>query len=229
MLDAADNTAIQALIATALAANGGILTKNEFSGTAAMLRGMNDSLTAMKTANPLDALVTAGVLEKKADGTYAAKAVTAAAPAKKEDVPAWQTQIDQLIAQGAAKDKALAASNEAREAGELKSAVVMAFEKAGAMNANRDYVHVLPNVKKATDGTYHTISKDQFGVETPVALDVAFGTFLKGNPELMKASGKPGSGTPAGSPSTGSGSMSTESYMVNRAKNLESGDIKVTF
>jgi hypothetical protein len=62
-----------------------------------------------------------------------------------------------------------------------------------------------------------------------VALDVAFGEFLTGNPELKKAAGKPGSGTPVGSPSTGATPMSTAQYMADRTKNLASGDLKVTF
>ena len=56
-----------------------------------------------------------------------------------------------------------------------------------------------------------------------------FGEFLKGNPELAKPTGRPGSGTPA---NTGNGNttvVSTDSYMANRAKDLASGDIKIIF
>jgi hypothetical protein len=197
MLDAADNTAIHALIATALAENGGVLSKNEFNGTAAIIRQLKEGVDGLRASNPMEALVTAGIVEKRADGTYGPKSAVAA-PLKKDEVPAWQTQIDALVAQGAAKDKALLAATTEREASDMKNAVIAAFTAAGGVNPARDYLHVLPGVKRAADGTYHTITKDQFGVETPIALDVAFGTFLKGNPELAKPTGRPGSGTPAG-------------------------------
>ena len=223
-----NETEIKALFAKLLAETG-VMTKTDMNGTAALIRGLKESVDGMKTVNPMDALVAAGLLTKNADGTYAPKAVTA--PAKKEDaVPAWQTQIDQLVAQGKAKDLALADANTQRAAGELKSAVITAFEKAGAVNASRDYVHVLSAVKRADDGTFHTISKDQFGVESTVGLDVAFGAFLKGNPELAKAAGHAGSGTPTGANITGTpGHVSTESYMSTRTKDLAAGDIKITF
>ena len=59
---------ITALIAKAIA-DGGFMTKTEMNGTAALIRGLKESVDGMKGTNPLDALVTAGLLEKNADGT----------------------------------------------------------------------------------------------------------------------------------------------------------------
>jgi hypothetical protein len=216
---------IKALLATMLA---DYVPREEANKTAAFIRGLKESVDGMHANNPLDTLVTAGLLEKDATGQYKPKAASPV-PAKKDVEPEWQAQIRQMQEQMQAKDRALAAEKTKREESELKSAVIQAFEKAGAVNATRDYVHVLGSVKRGEDGTFHTIKKDEFGVETNVPLDAAFGAFLKSNPELMKAAGHAGSGTPAGAVTGTPGQMSTESYMSTRAKALESGDIKVTF
>lgn len=218
MLDATDTAVVNAAITKAIT-DGAFLSKAEFNGSAAIIRQLKEGQDRMSASNNLDTLVTAGLLEKKADGTYGAKAVlgVAAAPLKKDAVPEWQTQIDELRTQGAAKDKALAAANDAREASDLKNAVITALTTAGAVNPNRDYLHVLPSVKKAPDGTYHTVSKDQFGVETPISLDVSFKTFLGANPELMKASSRPGSGTPAGGVVTVGGITASREQMSDPA------------
>jgi len=186
---------IQALITEALT-NAGFIKQTDMNATAAIIRQLKDKIDGQQ--NPMDALVAAGLLEKKADGTYAPKSQAPAA--QKKDGPQeqpWEAQIRQMQEQMAAKDKALEAEKAKREQSELKSAVISAFEKAGAVNAGRDYVHVLDSVKRAEDGSFHTVKKDQFGVETKVPLDAAFGEFLKSNPELAKATAKPGSGTAA--------------------------------
>jgi hypothetical protein len=224
------DTEIAALVKTTME-SAGYLTKQEFNGTAAMIRQMNETVTGLKAVNPFDSLVTAGILEKKPDGTYGPKSAT---PAKKDEaVPEWQRQIDELRSQGVAKDKALQAERDARAAGELKSAVVAAFGKAGAVNPERDYVHVLPSVVRGEDGTFHTVNKDQFGVETKVPLADAFTAFLKSNPELQRAAGRPGSGTPNGGNGTGGSIVVPRAqlsdpawYQANRAKVI-SGEIQV--
>ena len=59
--------------------------------------------------------------------------------------------------------QALAAQKAKRDEGELKSTVISAFDKAGTVNASRDYVHVLRIVQRAEDGSFHTIKKVVFG------------------------------------------------------------------
>jgi hypothetical protein len=212
-LDAADQATVQAAITKAIT-DGAFLSKAEFNGSAAIIRQLKEGQDAMRTSNPaLETLVTAGVLEKDpVTGMYKAKAT--AAPTTKPDaaVPEWQKQINDLVAQGKAKDTALAAEKTARLDGERKSAVITALTAAGAVNAARDYLHVLPSVVRAEDGTYHTVTKDAYGVETKVPLEAAFKGFLTSNPELARAAGKPGSGTPAG------GSGGTGSITVTRAQ-----------
>lgn len=200
----------------------GFLSKQEFNATAAMIRGLKEAVDGMKGQNPLEALVALGLLEKKDDGTFQPKA-QAPAPAKKDDQePEWRKQIRAMQEQIEAKDRALAAEKKAREEGELKNAVITAFEKAGALNSGRDYIHVLPAVKRDEDGSFFTTKKDQFGVETKVGLDAYLGEFLKASPELAKAQARPGSGTPAAAGGTGENHGPTTN--VNTLASMPVGD-----
>lgn len=205
--------------------SAGFLSKQEFGATAAIIRGLKDSVDGLKSNNPMEALAALGMLEKSADGTYKPK--SAAAPAKKtgEPEPEWQVQLRQMQDQIAAKDRQIEAEKKSREEAELKSAVITAFEKAGAVNASRDYVHVVGQVKRGQDGKFYVPKTNQYGAEEQTALDAAFGEFLKSNPELRKASSHPGSGTPGGIPGGPATSntdvnamaqMSTEAYFAAR-------------
>ena len=69
--------------------------------------------------------------------------------------------------------------------------------KVGAVNAARDYVHVMPSVKRSEDGTFHTTKKDQFGVETNVPLDAAFRGVPEGQPGTGQAHRTPRQPIPA--------------------------------
>ena len=139
---------ILALLKEQLEANGGFLSKQEFGSTAAMITRMNKALEGL-TGGMLtpDKLVELGLLEKDGDNF---KPKSGGTPAKKEGTPTpeWQVQFQQLQDQIKAKDNQIAAERKQREEAETKSAVISAFEKAGAVNASRDYVHVLGQVKR---------------------------------------------------------------------------------
>jgi hypothetical protein len=190
---------IEALIKASLE-SAGFLSKQEFGATAAMIGRMNKALEGLvSSGSPLDKLAELGMLEKQEDGTYKPKSAAPARPAGNAE-PEWKVEIEALKAQNVAKDKQIAAERKQREDAEVKNAVIAALEKAGAVNPSRDYVHVLPQVKRTEDGKVYVPKTNVHGAEEQIALDVAFGDFLKSNPELRKTASHAGSGTPAGAP-----------------------------
>lgn len=216
---------IEALIKSTLE-SAGFLSKQEFSATAAMITRMNKAIEGLVSGTvTADKLAEMGLLEKTADGTFKLKST--AAPAKKagEPEPEWKVQLQQLQDQIAAKDKQIAAERKQREDAEVKSAVIAALEKAGAVNPSRDYIHVLGQVKRGEDGKVYVPKANEFGAEEQIHLEAAFGEWLKSNPELRKASSHPGSGTPNGMPGGQASSntdvnslaqMTTEQYFAAR-------------
>jgi len=205
------------------------LTKEEFSRSAAFIRGLSEKIeTLTKNVPTMDLFVTLGILEKDGE-TYKPKSAPAAAPAKKQD----QGNTDQIAemenrfqAELKKRDDALAAERRKAAETEQRSAVIDALGKAGAVNASRDYVHVT-GIGKNAAGKYVQIGKDQFGADVEFSLEDAAANFLKANPELRKAQGHPGSGTPSnagfGGKSAGTdvnslAEMSMEQYMAHRRK-----------
>lgn len=202
------------------------LTKEEFSRSAAYIRGLSEKLDSLTKSVPtMDLFVTLGLIEKDGD-TYKPKTAAAPAPQPK---PAG-IQPDPVVEMEARfqselkkRDDALAAERRKAADTEQRGAMVEALTKAGAVNAGRDVVHMSGVVKNAS-GQFVQVVKDQFGADTEVPLEQAAANFLKTNPELKRASGHPGSGTPNGSFQAGSqgkdtgsiASMSTEEYFAAR-------------
>ncbi len=218
---------ITALIKQMLGESG-FLTKNEFNATAAMIRGLKESVESLKGASPLDVLVTMGVLEKTDEGEYKPKA-TASVPPTPGKEPEWKQAIDALKKSLKTKEDELAAERERAAATEKKNAVMAALSRAGAVKADRDVVHLLDTVSRNDHGAFVCRTKDDVGLDVEVGLDEFVQKFLTENPELMKPSGLPGSGTPAGAVTSTAkpGVISTDDYMANRSKLL--ADTKVVF
>lgn len=189
---------ILALIQEALA-NAGFVKQSDLNPTAALIRGLKESVEALKGQNPLETLVSLGLLEKASDGSYRPKVAGTSAKKDNEPEPEWKVELKKMQEQLAAKDRQLAAEKQQREQAELRSAVIAALEKAGAVNPGRDYVHVIQQVKRAEDGSFFVSKTNDYGVEEKGSLEAAFIEFLKANPELRKASGHAGSGTPGNS------------------------------
>ena len=176
------------------------VTQEAFNGTAAMISRMNKTLEGL-TGGMLtfDKLAEVGLVEKQADGTFKPKTVTAAPAAKPAagDPPEWKAETDRLNAEIKKRDDALAAERRKAADTEQRGAIIDALNQSGAVNASRDVVHVQGIVKNAS-GQYVQMTKDQYGADVEVPLDQAVATFLTANPELRRAQGRPGSGTPTG-------------------------------
>src|ERR1017187_6374549 len=189
------------------------LTKEEFSRSAACTRGLSEKLDGLVKAVPtMDTFVSLGLLEKAEDGSFKPKAAAApAAPTKTEPNTLVADMEARFRAELKTRDDALI--DERRKSADTaqRSAVGEALNKAGAVNAGRDVIHVSGIVKNAA-GEYVQTVKDEFGAAKEITLDEAANIFLKANPELKRASGIPGSGTPAGS------TFSPGTQIVSRAQ-----------
>ncbi|MBN9658635.1 MAG: hypothetical protein J0H49_10690 [Acidobacteria bacterium] len=175
---------IQALIAEM---TGGFVTKEDFGKTAAFIRKQGESVEGLSA-------MLGAIVEKNEDGTFKLKGATPAAPAKKDDThSALEQQVAALIAANKEKDAKLAEK-------ELNDAVVNALTEAGCVNPQMYAGLVKGSVKRGEDGSFFTVAKDQYGVESNVDLKTSFTGFLKDHPEIAKPAGKPGSGTPSGTP-----------------------------
>ncbi len=195
------------------------VTKEDFGKTAAFIRGLNDKLESLaKNVPTMETFVQLGLFEKGEDGAYKPKAVQA--PSRKNDQePEWKAQLDQLQAQIKQRDDALAAERKRAAETEKKSAVISALTKAGAVNPERDYIHIIQAIENGEKG-YFARSKDEFGADKQIPLDQAVQDFLKTNPELAKPSGHAGSGTPAGDGTApaGPGQFTVDYFIKNRDK-----------
>jgi hypothetical protein len=209
------------------------LTKEEFSKSAAFIRGLSDRLeTLTKTVPTMDLFVQLGMLEKSEDGSYKPKAgPSTEKPAEKAPEPEWKGAVEELKKSLKAKEDELTAERQRATEVEKKNAVISALSKAGAVNPGRDAVHILSGIHKNDKGDYVARGKDDLGLDTETGLEDFIGKFLQQNPELKKASGHSGSGTPA-SANTSSGTtitreqMSPEWYSKNRDK-IVSGEIHI--
>jgi hypothetical protein len=184
--------------ATTTTATPEYLTKEEFNRSAAFIRGISEKLEGLAKSTPtMDMFVSLGLLEKAEDGSYKPKAAasTSAVPAKKDE-PNLIADMEARF-QSELKKRDDLVADERRKAAETekRSAIVDALNKAGAVNAARDVIHVSGIAKNAA-GKYVQTVKDEFGGDKEVALDEAAVSFLKANPELRKSNGFGGSGTP---------------------------------
>src|SRR6185295_129089 len=94
------------------------------------------------------------------------------------------------------REDELAAERQRAAAVEKKNAVIAALTRAGAVNGDRDAVHVLDSVQRNDRGAYVSRTKDDLGLDIEVGLDDFAKKFLAGNPELLRAQSHAGSGTP---------------------------------
>ncbi len=192
------------------------LTKDEFGKTAAMIRGIKEENTNLRAM--LDA-----VIEKGEDGSFKLKVVTPP-PAKKETEPEWKTEVNALKTELSKRDKIIAEKDSAASAAAKRSAIVDELTKHGAVNPTRDAVHLFEAVKANSDGKLVVYSKDDNGLDVETPLDKHVGGWLKANPELVRASGKAKSGTPAsgyGSANTDLENMSMAEYIKARPQLLK--------
>ena len=198
------------------------VTQEAFNGTAAMIGRMNKTLETLSGGMlTFDKLAEVGLLDKQADGTFKPK-TAAATPSPKPagDPPEWKAETDRLNAEIKKRDDALAAERRRTAETEQRSAIVDALNKAGAVNAGRDFIHVT-DIRKNAAGQYVQSTKDQYGADVDVPLEQAAANFLKSNPELAKAQGRPGSGTPAGSTTH---SVGTHGHSVEALASLSPAD-----
>lgn len=193
------------------------ISKDEFTKTLQAVKGeFSRKLEALTSKMPtLDTFAELGLLEKDEAGSY--KPRQSGQQTKKTEPSDLEKQVADLRKAITARDEALAKADQDRQTLELKTAVINALGKAGAVNPDRDHVHVISNIKKADSG-YVAKAKDQYGTETDVPLESFVNDWLKSNPELKKASGLPGSGVPAGLNGKSMGSvdvskMSMEQYV----------------
>lgn len=206
----------------------------DFGKTAAMIRGIQKSLeTITGAALTADRLAELGLLEKADDGTFRARA---AGPTPKGAPPAddpVKRDLDQLKAQLKAKDEEIATEKRKAAEAERNRAVVAAMAKAGAVNAERDHVHLAAAVVRAEDGQYVARTKGKYGEDVDVPVEEFVSGWLKANPDLMKAQGGTGTGTLPGQGARGghNGNVVPKTtwsdmtwYMQNREK-IQRGEL----
>jgi hypothetical protein len=218
--------------------------RKTFDGVAAALRRFEGSLKSIQDAQlTSDKLVELGVLEKAEDGVYRPKAHVAGngdgpdGKGKPKPDDEWKKRMETTVAnlntKLADKDKELAAERERVEQSERKRAVIAALTKAGAVNPERDHVHLVGQVQRV-DGNLVAKGKDEFGAETTVTLDDLAIAYLKTNPELARAQAQTGSGTPAGGGSGAGGSTgkvipkaqwNDAAFMAANKKRFDTGEL----
>lgn len=175
------------------------VTQEAFNGAAAMISRMNKALESFTAQKPLaEQLAELGLIEKGDDGSYKPRGATTPQPGgkKPEDDPTAR-ELAALKKQLADKDADLEARD--RRAAELdrNRAVTAALGKAGAVNPDRDFIHVAGNVIKNENGEYVVRGKGVYGEDVDTPLEAFAADWLKKNPELMRATTMPGSGAPA--------------------------------
>ena len=180
------------------------VTTADFGKTAALISGLQKTLRTLVEGNlTADKLVELGLLEKgESDGLYKPKA-----PGTKQEPKPGQQQRpddDPVILRVKNLEKQLAdAKREGEDAdkrvaqSELNRAVIGALTKAGAINPDRDFVHLASKVSKGESG-YTGKGKDKYDQEIDVGVEDFAEAWLKANPELRAAKSQPGSGTPSG-------------------------------
>ena len=186
------------------------LTKAEFGRSAAMIRGLGETLATLQTGMlTMDMLAQVGLVDvEEVEGKkqYKPKSAAAAATPKPraEDDPLVQrlktveSQLERAKKEKQDADTAVAAS-------QRDTAIIEALRAAGAVNPMRDFTHLQSKVLKGDKG-YYAKGTDEAGYDVEVAVNDLAVEFLKANPELKKATGNGGSGTPqngTGTPGTG--------------------------
>jgi len=211
------------------------LSKEEFGRTAAVISGLQKTLKELPgQLLTLDRLAEVGLLEKvDVDGvpTFRPKSSQAPKPEgekKRTDDDPLMQRVKTLEGQLAQKTKAEEETKTQLAESEKRTALTAALTKAGAVNADRDYVHLSSKVVKGEKG-FGGRGEDKYGTEIDLTIDEVAEAFLTANPELKKATAQPGSGTPTGGTAgfngAGTGKVIAKSqwsdtnwFMANRAK-----------
>jgi hypothetical protein len=167
------------------------LTKDEFSKSAAYFRRVAEENASLKE-------MLSAVIEKGEDGVFKLKATTAPVVVPKDKAPEWQVEMNAMKSELKKRDDLIAEKDKKFAESSKRAAIIDALSKSNAVNPQRDAVHIFDSVKTNSEGKYVSYSKDENGLDVETGLDVFVGSWLKGNPELVRASGKSGSGTPNG-------------------------------
>lgn len=197
------------------------LTKDEFSKSAAYFRRVAEENTSLKE-------MVGALVEKGEDGVYKLKATPQpVTPPKKDDkVPEWQTEMNAMKSELKKRDDLIADKDRKFAESSKRAAIIEALAKANAVNPQRDAVHLFDAIKTNSDGKYVSYSKDENGLDVETPLDVFAAGFIKSNPELLRAQGKSGSGTPNGI--YGSGVVNREDMTMEQyAAARKSGKIEL--
>ena len=214
------------------------VSKEDFGKTAGHIRGLGEKLNALAaSALTADKLVEILALEKdEATGKFrlpkAPDPPANGTPPRGEDDPVMK-RVKALEQQVADKNKEIADERARAEATTRDTALISALQKAGAINPNRDFVHLRDKVAKGDKG-YTAKTVDEYGAEHDSDLDAFAEQYLKQNPELKKATQQGGSGTPPGpgsKPGMRPGSTvipksqwGDVQFMVDNRKKFESGE-----
>lgn len=137
-------------------------------------------------------------VEKGEDGSYKLRSQQATPAPAKEKQPDVMQELNALKAELKKKDEALAAEKTKAASEAKRAAIVDALGKHGGVNPQRDARHIFDDVKQNSNGQWVIYSKDESGMDLETPLEIHVQSFLKANPELARANGKPGSGTPNG-------------------------------
>jgi len=211
------------------------VTAADFGKTAALVGDMKKQLGGMLTA---DTLVEAGMFERGEDGKLKLKAVTPPEPPKpgtdpnSEATKKFEAELAKMQSQLASERKARETAEAQAIEAERNRTIQEALTKAGAVNPQRDYVHLQSAVKRKDDGTLVAVTKDKWGADIEVPVEEFANQWLTSNPELKRATTQQGSGAPAGGGTLPANTVprskmqDTNWYMANREKIL-SGEIKV--
>lgn len=207
----------------------------DFGKTAAMIRGLQKTIENLSTgALTADKLAELGLLEKGDDGSFKPRS---AAPGDKKPAPPaddpLKKELDALKKQLADKDAEVESERRKVEETERNRAVIAAMSKAGAVNADRDFVHLAGKVVKSEKGGYVVKGADKYGSEIEIPLEQFTGSWLKENPELLRAQAGSGTGSRPGQGGQQGGNVIPKEvwkdpawYQANRAKVI-SGELQL--
>lgn len=195
------------------------VTAEDFGKTAALISGMQKTLKDLQSGIlTADKLAEFGLLEKdETAGTYKPKA------SQPQSAPKPKNDDDPVVARVKALEKQLADAKREKEDADRRMleterdrAIIAALTKAGAVNPERDYVHLTSKVARGESG-YSAKGRDQYGSETDLALDDFAEQWLKSNPELRRTAAQSGSGTPHNAPGK-SGKTASGATVIPRSQ-----------
>lgn len=181
------------------------VSADDFGKTAAKLRGVEKTLgdlsgKTLTRESLFDVLAEAGIVEKTDDGKFRSRGAEPAG-AKKESAPdpkliLLEKEVEKYRLRDETRQKELDDERAASKKQKIETTVIGVLNKAGAVRAERDHLHVTNVVQIADDGTYYVKEMDKYRNEVNTPLEEYVAKFLESNPELRRAATKEGSGTP---------------------------------